>query len=92
VRNLAIGPQESENLARAYLQIHALLDVALLHLSDQVVAKLEGMRFLRLDDISFDKICRRAFSPLAHVDIIDGKLWIQTDNTEHGIAPVLVEA
>lgn len=29
---------------------------------------------------------------LVHVDIINGKIWIQTDNTEHGIAPELVEA
>jgi hypothetical protein len=28
---------------------------------------------------------------LVHIDIINGKLWIQTDNTEHGIAPELVE-
>lgn len=34
----------------------------------------------------------RVHNPLAHVDIIDGKLWIQTDNTEHGIAPELVQA
>ncbi|MCI0378313.1 MAG: XisI protein [Gemmataceae bacterium] len=29
---------------------------------------------------------------LVHIDIKDGKLWIQTDNTEHGIAPELVAA
>jgi XisI protein len=29
---------------------------------------------------------------LVHIDINNGKLWIQTDNTEHGIAPELVEA
>ena len=34
----------------------------------------------------------RVHHPLAHIDIIDGKLWIQTDNTEHGIAPELVRA
>jgi hypothetical protein len=34
----------------------------------------------------------RVHHPLAHVDIIDSKLWIQTDNTEHGIAPELVRA
>src|SRR5580700_7408314 len=28
----------------------------------------------------------RVHHPLAHIDIIDGKLWIQTDNKEHGIA------
>lgn len=34
----------------------------------------------------------RVHYPLIHIDIIDGKLWIQTDNTEHGVAPELVEA
>src|SRR5207245_6270460 len=34
----------------------------------------------------------RVHHPLVHVDIIDGKLWIQADNTEHGIAPELVKA
>lgn len=29
---------------------------------------------------------------LAHVDVIDGKLWIQHDQTETGVAPDLVEA
>ncbi len=29
---------------------------------------------------------------LAHVDVIDGKLWIQHDQTEEGIAPDLVAA
>jgi len=28
---------------------------------------------------------------VVHVDIIDDKVWIQCDNTEHGIAPELVE-
>lgn len=31
-------------------------------------------------------------STLAHVDVVDGKLWIQHDQTEEGIAPDLVAA
>jgi hypothetical protein len=31
----------------------------------------------------------RVHAPLLHVDIIDGKLWIQHDGTERGIAPDL---
>lgn len=31
-------------------------------------------------------------STLAHVDVIDGKLWIQHDQTETGVAPDLVES
>jgi hypothetical protein len=34
----------------------------------------------------------RVHHPLAHIDIVGDKVWIQTDNTEHGIAPELVEA
>ena len=29
---------------------------------------------------------------LVHIDIIDGKLWIEHDNTEDGVATELVEA
>ncbi len=35
--------------------------------------------------------CHHVHSTLAHVDVIDGKLWIQHDQTETGIAPDLVE-
>ena len=34
----------------------------------------------------------RVHHPLVHIDLNDGKLWIQADNTEHGVAPDLVEA
>ena len=34
----------------------------------------------------------RVHHPLVHIDIINGKLWIQADNTEHGTAPELVRA
>jgi hypothetical protein len=34
----------------------------------------------------------RIYSVLAHLDIIDGKFWIQADNTEEGIATELVAA
>ena len=33
----------------------------------------------------------RIFGPLIHIDIIDGKIWIQYDGTETGIANELVE-
>jgi len=35
---------------------------------------------------------RRVHGSLVHIDIIDGKLWIQRDGTEHGIAKELVQA
>jgi hypothetical protein len=35
---------------------------------------------------------RRIYSVLVHIDIIDGKLWIQHDGTETGVATQLVDA
>jgi hypothetical protein len=35
---------------------------------------------------------RRVHGTLVHIDIIDGKIWIQRDGTEEGIANELVEA
>lgn len=35
---------------------------------------------------------RHVHSTLIHVDVIDGKLWIEHDQTESGLAPDLVAA
>jgi hypothetical protein len=35
---------------------------------------------------------RRVHGCLVHVDLINGKFWIQRDGTEHGIAKELVDA
>jgi hypothetical protein len=35
---------------------------------------------------------RRIHGSVVHLDIIEGKVWIQRDGTEHGIAEELVEA
>jgi hypothetical protein len=35
---------------------------------------------------------RRVYHTMVHVDIIDGKLWVQKDDTERGVAEELVEA
>ncbi|MBD2137425.1 XisI protein [Anabaena sp. FACHB-1237] len=34
---------------------------------------------------------KRVYGPVLHLDIIDGKIWIQQDGTEVGIANELVE-
>jgi hypothetical protein len=34
----------------------------------------------------------RVHHPLVHVDIVRDKVWIQTDNTEHGVAAELAQA
>lgn len=35
---------------------------------------------------------KRVHFLLVHLDIVDGKVWIEKDNTEDGIAPELVQA
>jgi hypothetical protein len=35
---------------------------------------------------------KRVHFPLVHIDIIGGKLWIEKDNTEDGVATELVQA
>jgi XisI protein len=35
---------------------------------------------------------KRVHFPLVHIDIVDGKVWIQKDNTEDGVAVELVQA
>jgi hypothetical protein len=35
---------------------------------------------------------KRVHFPLVHIDIIAGKVWIEKDNTEDGVAPELVQA
>ena len=35
---------------------------------------------------------RRIHGTLVHIDIIDGKIWVQRDGTEYGIANELVDA
>lgn len=35
---------------------------------------------------------KRVYAGFVHVDIVNGKIWIQRDGTEHGIAKELVNA
>jgi hypothetical protein len=56
----------------------------------QLVFDREGGHYL-LMLVGRDGI-RRVHGCLVHVDIIDGKIWIQRDGTEHGIARDLIEA
>jgi XisI protein len=34
----------------------------------------------------------RVYGPIAHIDLIDGKCWIQRDGTEEGLAGMLLDA
>jgi hypothetical protein len=45
-----------------------------------------------LVNVGWDNEDGRVHGTLVHIDIFDGKLWIQRDGTEHGIAKELVKA
>lgn len=56
----------------------------------EAVFDRERDRYL-LVNVGWDR-GRRVHGTLVHIDIIDGKLWIQRDGIEHGIAKELVQA
>jgi hypothetical protein len=60
------------------------------HFEVEVVADRENDHYLLLT-VGWDGY-KRIYGTLIHIDIIDGKLWIQRDNTEDGIATHLVAA
>lgn len=56
----------------------------------EVIADRRRDRYL-LVDLGWQGV-ERVHGALVHVDVIDGKFWIQYDGTEEGIATQLVEA
>lgn len=50
----------------------------------EIIVNREATRYLLLS-IGWQKD-QRIHSCMIHIDIIDGKLWIQNDNTEYGVA------
>lgn len=46
----------------------------------------------QLLDIGWDETGRRVFQPILHLDLINGKVWIQENSTDWDIAKALVEA
>lgn len=42
--------------------------------------------------MGWEEKVRRIHGCLVHIEIIDDKIWIQTDGTEHGIATELIDA
>lgn len=56
----------------------------------EAVFDRENNRYL-LMNVGWDR-GKRVHGSLVHIDVIDGKVWIQCDGTEHGIAKELVAA
>jgi XisI protein len=51
----------------------------------------EGDRY-QLLDIGWDHLGRRVFQPIVHVDLVDGKVWIQENMTDLDIVKVFMQA
>ena len=67
---------------------HASIPNAYGDIQSQVICDRKRDRYLLLD-VGW-KGYERIHEPLVHVDVIDGKLWIQYDGTEEGVATQLV--
>lgn len=63
---------------------HASQPYAYGEIQTEVVVDRERGRYL-LVDVGWNGL-RRICGPLVHVDVIDGKFWIQYDRTEEGVA------
>ncbi len=72
------------------LTAHAAIPYAFDQVRTEVVLDRVRDRYL-LVDVGW-RGSERVHGGLVHVDIIEGRIWIQYDGTEHGIANELVEA
>lgn len=73
------------------LATYAKIPYAYGDIHTEVVCDREADRYL-LMIVGWDEDKRRVHGCLVHIDIISGKLWIQHDDTEQGIATELVAA
>ena len=69
---------------------HAAIPNAYGDIRTEVIADRKRDRYL-LVDVGW-KGYERVHDALVHIDVIDGKLWIQYDGTEEGVATQLVAA
>jgi hypothetical protein len=72
------------------LDEYAKLNYAYGEIQSEVVIDFQSDRYL-LMIMGWDG-AKRVHGSLIHIDIINGKVWIQRDGTEDGIAEELVEA
>ncbi len=66
------------------------LQYANAEIQNEAVFDRESDRYMVVS-VGWDGV-KRVHGALIHIDIINGKIWIQRDGTEHGIARELVAA
>lgn len=72
------------------LQEHAQITYAHGDMQHQLIMDRENDHYFLLT-MGWEGV-RRVHGCVAHIDIIEGKVWIQEDNTYHGVATELVAA
>ena len=77
-------------IIRRILRGYAATRYAYGDIHNETVFDEENARYLVVSQGRMGK--KRVHGCLIHVEIIDGKIWIQRDGTEEGIADELVEA
>ena len=86
-----MAPLESyREIVEDVLAQHAQIPYAYGDIRSEEVFDRSRDRYL-LVNVGWDE-GRRVHGVLVHIDLIDGKLWIQRDGTEQGVANELVEA
>jgi hypothetical protein len=81
---------DEREIIRRVLRPYAAVRYAYGDLHNETVFDEENARYLIMSHGWLDG--RRAHGCLIHVEIIDGKIWIQRDGTEDGVADDLVSA
>jgi hypothetical protein len=82
---------EYRGIIRSILTEHARVPFSVGDLRSETVFDRESDRYVLLV-VGRDHERRRVNVPIIHIDIIDGKLWVQADGTEYGVAQELVDA
>jgi hypothetical protein len=82
---------EFRAVIRSILTEHTRVPIANGEMKCVTVFDRESDRYLALI-VSWDHEGRLADAPIAHVDVLDGNLWVQYDGTEYGIAQELIDA
>lgn len=83
---LDVFRQIIQNVLREYVRIH----YAYGKIENEAIFDRENDRYLVMS-VGWQDV-RRVHGCLIHIDIIGGKVWIQRDGTEHGIARELEKA
>src|SRR5436853_6478918 len=82
---------EFRTIIRTILIDYARDPFAVGELQCEQVIDRDADRYLLLV-VGRDHEGRHVDFPLIHIDVIDGKLWIQNDGTEYGVAQELIDA